>query len=182
MRASKTCTQAVLRGRNMNLRQATDFNGTLQTICESQQQAIARLIVDFETQQSNAGPAFLDFVHSGIAGRIPMAGGHGAAAEQHVRQLEDLLTRTQSLIALGQAVAALVHQLSEPITAIGTCATDCRRLVQLSRGEEADGALQQIIAQGDQAFQIVQRIQELVGGNDPAANAPGSWSSPTGAG
>lgn len=167
-------TQALLRGCAMKLRQATEFSGTFRTMCEAQQQAIARLIVECETQPPNPGPAFLDFVHSGIASRLPTPGGYGAAAEQHVRELEDLLTRTQSLIALGQTMAALLHQLSEPITAIGTHAADCRGLLQGNRREEVDGVLQQIVAQSDQALQIAQSMQRLVGVSDPAAETPES--------
>jgi len=161
----------------MDLRQVTEFSGPLQTICYSQQQALARLIADMEAEPLNTGGTFLDFVHSGMSGRFPMASGFGAAAERHVRELEDLLTKVQSLIALGQAMAALVHEVSQPLTAIGSDAAACCQLAQLGRRAEVDELLQRIIDQSDHAFQITQRMGELVGASDLMANTPESDSS-----
>lgn len=150
----------------MEARQATDFSGSLQTICESQTQKISRLIADCEAQAVNPGGAFLDFVRSGTSGRFPAASEDGAAVERRMRELEDLLTMTQSLTALGQTIAALVHEVSQPLTATSNYAAGCRHLVRLGRYDELDGVLQQIIDQGDRAFQIAHRIRELVGASD----------------
>lgn len=150
----------------MEPRQATEFSGSFQIICEAQRQTIRRLIAECEAQPLNTGGAFLDFVRSGTSGQFPVASGDGAAAERRVRELEDLLTMTQSLTALGQTIAALVHEVSQPLTATSDYAAGCRHLVRLGRYDELDGVLQQIIDQGDRAFQIAHRIRELVGASD----------------
>lgn len=166
----------------MELRQATEFSGSLQTISESQQQAIARLIADLETKPLSTGGAFLDFVHYGISDRFPAASGYGATAERYIREFEDLLTKTQSLMALGRVVAALATEVGQPLTAIRSDAAGCRYLVQLDRRQEVDELLQQIIDQGDHALQIVQRIRELVGASDLMANTSEAVFSPIPAG
>lgn len=121
----------------MEQQQTARSSGSLQTICDDQQQAIHKLM-----------------------------SGNGSSAERRARELEDLLTNTGSLAVLGRSVAALVHEIIQPLTATTTYAAGCRHLVRLGRYDELDGVLQQIIDQGDRAAQVANRMRELVGVSD----------------
>lgn len=151
----------------MEYQQIAEPSGSLQAICADQQHAIRRLLADFQTPLLGSGGVFLDFVRSGMSGRATMASEDGGSAERRVRELEDLLTNTQRLLALSQTVNMLLHELSQPLTAIGIYAAACRHLVLLGRQQELDGVLRHINEQGERTFQIIERIRELTGAPGP---------------
>ena len=82
--------------------------------------------------------------------------------ERRIRELQVELAHVQRLTELGQVVSALVHEVNQPLTAIGNYVNACRRLMASGRQEQLQGALQQIGDQTDRARQIVQRIREFV--------------------
>lgn len=143
---------------------------SLQALCGEQRKAIEGLLAG--SRLSGRG-VFLDFVHFGMSGRaITGSGGH--AAERRIRELQEMLAKTETLADLVQAMVSLVHEVNQPLTAIGLYAAGCRNLVRRGRQDELDSVLRQIIEQGDRAWQVTQRIRELIGVSDVVANASGS--------
>jgi two-component system, LuxR family, sensor kinase FixL len=82
--------------------------------------------------------------------------------ERRVRELQTELAHVQRLTELGQAVSALVHEVNQPLTAIGNYINASLRLLASGKQEQLQGALKQIGDQTDRARQIVQRIREFV--------------------
>lgn len=144
---------------------------SLQRVYEDQRQAIDKLLAEFQARASGPGGAFSDFVRSEMSGHGAGKKLERAAAERVIRELQNLLTKTQSVAGLGQEISALVHEGNQPLTAISNYAAGCRHLVRLGRQEELDGILQKIIGLSERAFQSGRNIRELVGESDPAANA-----------
>jgi two-component system sensor kinase FixL len=83
--------------------------------------------------------------------------------ERRIRGLQAELAHVQRLSELGQVVSALVHEVNQPLTAIGNYVNALRRLFSAGKLEQAEGALNRIGDQTDRARQIVQRIREFVG-------------------
>jgi two-component system, LuxR family, sensor kinase FixL len=81
---------------------------------------------------------------------------------QCVRVLQTELAHVQRLTELGQVVSALVHEVNQPLTAIGNYINASLRLLASGKQEQLQGALKQIGDQTDRARQIVQRIREFV--------------------
>jgi two-component system sensor kinase FixL len=82
--------------------------------------------------------------------------------ERHIRELQTELAHVQRLTELGQVVSALVHEVNQPLTAIGNYVNASRRLLVAGKQEHLQGALKQISDQTERARQIVQRIREFV--------------------
>ena len=86
--------------------------------------------------------------------------------EQRIRELQSELAHMQRLTELGQVVSALVHEVNQPLTAIGNYVKASQRLLELGKSEQVQGALKQIGDQTDRARQIVQRIRDFVRKSD----------------
>jgi two-component system sensor kinase FixL len=84
------------------------------------------------------------------------------AQEHRIRELQTELAHVQRLTELGQVVSALVHEVNQPLTAIGNYVNASRRLLNSGKQEQVQGALKQIADQTTRARQIVQRISEFV--------------------
>jgi two-component system, LuxR family, sensor kinase FixL len=84
------------------------------------------------------------------------------ARERRIQELQTELAHVQRLTELGQIVSALVHEVNQPLTAIGNYVSACRRLLTAEKPEQVQKALQQVARQTDRAFQIVQRIRDFV--------------------
>jgi two-component system sensor kinase FixL len=83
------------------------------------------------------------------------------AQERRIRELQSELTHVQRLTELGQVVSALVHEVNQPLTAIGNYVNACRRLLTSGKQEQVQSVLTKIGDQTDRARQIVQRIREF---------------------
>jgi two-component system sensor kinase FixL len=84
------------------------------------------------------------------------------ARERRIQELQSELTHVQRLAELGQIVSALVHEVNQPLTAIGNYVNTCCRLLAADKAEQVQKALQQVASQTDRARQIVQRIRDFV--------------------
>jgi two-component system sensor kinase FixL len=89
------------------------------------------------------------------------------AHERRIRELQTELAHVQRLSELGQVVSALVHEVNQPLTAIGNYVNASRRLLIAGNQEQLQGALKQIGDQTDRARQIVQRIRDFVKKDEP---------------
>ena len=67
--------------------------------------------------------------------------------ERRIRELQAELAHVQRLTELGQVVSALVHEVNQPLTAIGNYVNASRRLLVAGKQEQIERALKQI---GDQ--------------------------------
>ncbi len=89
------------------------------------------------------------------------------ARDQRIRELEEEVAQFQRLTDLGQAVATLVHEAHEPLTAISNYANACRRLVIAGNQDDVPTMLVRIGDQAKRAGEILNRIRELVRTADP---------------
>jgi two-component system, LuxR family, sensor kinase FixL len=81
--------------------------------------------------------------------------------EGRIRELQAELAHVQRLTELGQVVSTLVHEVNQPLTAIGNYVNACRRLLAIGDLERVQGALHRVADQSDRARQIVQRIRDF---------------------
>jgi two-component system sensor kinase FixL len=84
------------------------------------------------------------------------------ARSEHIRQLQSELAHVQRLNDLGQMVSSLVHEVNQPLTAIGNYAAAGRRLVALDEPEKLRTALDSIAEQTTRTRDIVKRIANFV--------------------
>jgi two-component system sensor kinase FixL len=84
------------------------------------------------------------------------------AQQRRILELQTELAHVQRLTELGQVVSMLVHEVNQPLTAIGNYVNASRRLLNSGKQEQAQSALKQITDQTTRARQIVQRISEFV--------------------
>ncbi|MFN2410370.1 MAG: ATP-binding protein [Halomonas sp.] len=66
-------------------------------------------------------------------------------AEANLRQTQDELIQAAKLAVLGQLAAGINHELNQPLAAIRAYSENARRFIELSRVEQADANLEQII-------------------------------------
>jgi two-component system sensor kinase FixL len=68
----------------------------------------------------------------------------------------------QRLTEMGQVVSALVHEVNQPLAAIGNYASASRRLLTSGKTEQVQSALSRVADQSERARQIIQRIRDFV--------------------
>ena len=84
------------------------------------------------------------------------------AGAQRLREAQAQLFHVQRLTELGQLVSALVHEVNQPLAAIGNYASAGRRLLGTGQTAGAAVALQKITEQTERAHQIIQRLRGFV--------------------
>lgn len=153
----------------MERQQGSEVRGkqaSLHTLCEDQRQILRLLLDDFRELTAGRNDAFLEFLRSGASGQTARHNrGHGAA-ERRVRELRKALAQTEKLTDVCRVLSSLVHEVHQPLTAVGLYAEGCRRLVALGRYEELETILQQIVDQSERAGQIARKMQESVGAGE----------------
>ena len=82
--------------------------------------------------------------------------------DQHIHELETEIVRLQRLAEVDHVVSALIHEVSQPLTAIRNYANACRRLATIAGQERIQAALECIVDQTNRTWEIVQRIRGLV--------------------
>jgi len=85
---------------------------------------------------------------------------------QRLREAQAELFHVQRLTELGQLVSALVHEVNQPLAAIGNYASAGRRLLGTGQTAGAAVALQKITEQTERAHQIIQRLRGFVRKSD----------------
>jgi two-component system sensor kinase FixL len=86
------------------------------------------------------------------------------AQTREAEGLRARLTHVGRLGTLGEMVSGIAHEVNQPLTAISTYASACRRMVQAGTigGEELAGTLDKISAQADRAGQVIRGLRALV--------------------
>ena len=82
--------------------------------------------------------------------------------EQRLREAQAELFHVQRLTELGQLVSALVHEVNQPLAAIGNYAGAGKRLLAAGNTGATATALQKITEQTERAHQIIQRLRNFV--------------------
>jgi two-component system, LuxR family, sensor kinase FixL len=86
--------------------------------------------------------------------------------ERHLREVQAQLFHAQRLTELGQLVSTLVHEINQPLTAIGNYTSASRRLLGANNPQAAGIALDKIAEQAERAHQIIQRLRNFVRGGE----------------
>jgi two-component system sensor kinase FixL len=81
--------------------------------------------------------------------------------ERRIQVLQEVLAYLQSLTEFGQAMSALLFEVSHPLTAITNYIAGCSKLVG-SGQEQLAGGLDRAADQTGRASQIVERIRQLL--------------------
>ena len=81
--------------------------------------------------------------------------------EQRLREAQSELFHVQRLTELGQLVSALVHEVNQPLAAIGNYTGAGKRLLTAGNPAATATALQKITEQVERAHQIIQRLRKL---------------------
>ena len=82
--------------------------------------------------------------------------------ERQLREAQSELFHVQRLTELGQLVSALVHEVNQPLAAIGNYAGAGRRLLAAGNTGATATALQKVTEQTERAHQIIQRLRSFV--------------------
>jgi two-component system sensor kinase FixL len=82
--------------------------------------------------------------------------------EQRLREAQAELFHVQRLTELGQLISALVHEVNQPLAAIGNYAGAGKRLLAAGNTGATGTALQKIAEQTERAHQIIQRLRNFV--------------------
>jgi PAS domain S-box-containing protein len=85
-------------------------------------------------------------------------------AEEEARHEREELAHALRLTAMGELIASLSHEINQPLAAIITSAQATRRLLERSGASTKDmrEALDDIIADGQRAAQVVRRVRALL--------------------
>lgn len=84
-------------------------------------------------------------------------------AEEALEAREAELAKVARTMVVGELTASIAHELNQPLTAVITGASACRRWLESSPPnlEEARAALQRITRDGNRAAEIMQRVRKL---------------------
>jgi two-component system, LuxR family, sensor kinase FixL len=88
--------------------------------------------------------------------------------ERRLREAQAELFHVQRLTELGQLISALVHEVNQPLSAIGNYAAAGKRLLAAANTGAAATALLKITEQTERAHQIIQRLRNFVKKSDSA--------------
>jgi two-component system sensor kinase FixL len=82
--------------------------------------------------------------------------------QMRLREAQAELFHVQRLTELGQLVSALVHEVNQPLAAVGNYAGAGKRLLAAGNTTATATALQKITEQTERAHQIIQRLRNFV--------------------
>jgi PAS domain S-box-containing protein len=85
-------------------------------------------------------------------------------AEEQLRQAQDDLTRVSRAVAMGELVAAIAHEVNQPLTAIVTNGNFCLRRLDggTTTPDELRSAITEIVNDGTRASAVISRIRGLL--------------------
>jgi two-component system, LuxR family, sensor kinase FixL len=85
----------------------------------------------------------------------------GVDCDGRLKELQLELVHVSCLSGIGQLVAALVHEINQPLTAINVYVGGLRRLLASNDSERMSFALQKIAEQNDRACAIMHRLHDV---------------------
>ena len=84
------------------------------------------------------------------------------ARDQRIQDLEAELAHVRRLTEVGHFLSSLVHEASQPLTAIRNYVSACRLLAKNTGQDRVLAALERIAEQTDRTWEIVHRLQGFV--------------------
>lgn len=97
-----------------------------------------------------------------------------ARREESAALAQDRLTRVARLASMGEMATGVAHELNQPLTAITTYARACERYLAMPEPDFAElkEAVREIGAEGLRAGRIIDRLRQLVRGDEPTELVP----------
>jgi two-component system sensor kinase FixL len=97
-----------------------------------------------------------------------------ARREEDAVLAQERLTRVARLASMGEMAAGVAHELNQPLTAITTYARACERYLAMPQPDlaELNEAVREIGAEGLRAGRIIDRLRQLVRGDEPTELVP----------
>lgn len=94
-------------------------------------------------------------------------------ADERARQQEERLQASARLIAMGEMVSSLAHELNQPLSAISSYTTGCRNLIAAGSTDcvTLDAALAKCQEQAQRAGRIIRRIYEFARRHEPKSES-----------
>jgi PAS domain S-box-containing protein len=85
-------------------------------------------------------------------------------AEAELHEAQANLAHVTRVTALGELAASIAHEVNQPLAAVVTHASACQRWLDREPPDlnEARGTLQSIVADGNRAGEVIQRVRALV--------------------
>lgn len=96
--------------------------------------------------------------------------------ERRLNEMEAVLVHLSRVSELGQNVSALIHEVSQPLTAISNYAAASIQLIKSSQTERVIPILQQLAEQAARAANIARHLRDFIAGQQSerrAENVPG---------
>ncbi len=111
----------------------------------------------FGEARSPQGPHFIGLIHDLTSQK--------QAEEEALRQ-RDQLIHVSRLATMGEMVAAIAHELNQPLSAIATYTAACQRLLMQGNEsrDEVLAALKEIGAQAHRSGEVIRRIRDYIRG------------------
>src|SRR4029434_5148596 len=96
-------------------------------------------------------------------------------ASEALRQAQAALAHINRVTAMGQLAASITHEVNQPLTAVVTNGAACLRWLQRDRPDldEACAAVQRVVAEGQRAADIIDRIRTLIKKEPPRTDGVG---------
>ena len=97
-----------------------------------------------------------------------------ARREESAALAQERLTRVARLATMGEMATGVAHELNQPLTAITTYARACERDLAMTEPDFAElkEAVREISAEGLRAGRIIDRLRQLVRGDEPTQLVP----------
>ncbi|MCL7931437.1 ATP-binding protein [Halomonas sp. ATCHA] len=127
-----------------------------ETFAERERQTLARVRDELEI---SVGRRTRDLVASNQ--RLSAEIEERRRAEASLRQTQDELIQAAKLAVLGQLAAGINHELNQPLAAIRAYGENARRFIELSRVDQADANLAQIIELTDRMAEISAQLRQF---------------------
>jgi signal transduction histidine kinase len=86
--------------------------------------------------------------------------------ERRISEMEAVLIHLSRVSELGQNVSWLVHEVSQPLTAISNYLAAGLRFLETSNTERLNGILQESAAQAVRATEVVRNLRDFIAGHD----------------
>jgi len=96
-------------------------------------------------------------------------------ASEALREAQAELAHVHRVTAMGQLAASITHEVNQPLTAVVTNGAACLRWLQRDRPDlaEACAAVRRVVAEGQRAAAIIDRIRALIKKEPPRTDGVG---------
>lgn len=86
--------------------------------------------------------------------------------ERRLAEMEAMLSHLSRVSDLGQVVTTLIHEVNQPLAAIGNYLSALQRLIAMGDPEKVAATINKTIGQSERARDIIRRLRDFVGKRD----------------